>query len=94
MAKKPVLEAKGVVGTPKEAEPAQIVTVNDLSEEFGISSRQIRILLRKAGFVAPKVESEGFGPRSKYQWTKGSAELAEARTVIQAGLTSMDAEED
>lgn len=83
-------KAKGSVGQAVAA--PVVITVKELAEEFGIDGRVARVYLRKAGLRAPAVESEGFGPRSKYQWDEGSPEIAAARKAIEDGLAAKEAE--
>lgn len=73
--------------------PKGMITVKDLSEEFGIEAASIRQVIRAAGFKAPKADTpEGtFGPRTKYMWTKDSEELKKIKAAIQAAI---DAEKE
>ena len=62
---------------------AATVRVADLEEEFGLRGRVIRQVLRKAGLKAPETGSEGFGPKARYEWTEGSKELKQVRSILQ-----------
>jgi hypothetical protein len=79
----PVKESKKASKPEKASKvPAKIVTVADLAEEFGKPGQEIRLAIRSLGLRAPAVQSEGFGPRSKYSWAEGSAELKQIREAI------------
>ena len=64
---------------------AKVVTVKDLSTKFGIAAREVRILIRGLGFKAPTVTQDGFGPRAKYEWPTGNADLAKIEAALVAG---------
>lgn len=59
------------------------VTVADLAAEYGLEGRRIRMAIRAMGIKAPEVPQDGFGPKSKYEWTSGSKELKKIRTEIE-----------
>ena len=63
---------------------AKIITVENLAEEFDLTSRVIRRVLRAAGLRAPQIpDNEGkFGPRAKYEWEEGSEELEKVRKIL------------
>ncbi len=65
-----------------------IVQVSDLEREFGLQGRVIRQVLRKAGLKAPKTGVEGFGPRARYEWTEGSEELKQIRSILKGFVSS------
>jgi len=58
------------------------IRITDLEKEFGLQARTIRQVLRKAGLKAPETGNEGFGPRARYEWTEGSEELQQVRSVL------------
>jgi len=90
MAKVAVKEKK----TKKSAEPVKMVTIQDLEAETGIPGAKIRYTLRRHGFRAPKVESEGFGPRAKYAWPEGSEELARVREILASEFEVVEEDEE
>lgn len=63
---------------------AKIITVKNLAEEFDLTPRVIRRVLREAGLRAPQIpDNEGkFGPRAKYEWEEGSEELKKVRKIL------------
>ena len=61
---------------------ATVVGITDLEKEFGLQGRTIRQVLRKAGLKAPETGVEGFGPRARYEWKEGSAELKQVRSIL------------
>lgn len=67
-----------------EAVEEVTVLISDLEEEFGLSGVQIRQIIRKQGFTAPKLDVKPgtFGPKAKYQWVEGSEELAAIRIAL------------
>ena len=67
---------------------ATVVGVADLEKKFGLSGRTIRQVLRKAGLKAPETGIEGFGPRARYEWTEGSKELKQVRSILQEFVSS------
>lgn len=67
---------------------ATVVGIPDLEKEFGLEGRVIRQVLRKAGMKAPKTGIEGFGPRARYEWTEGSKELKQVRSILQEFVSS------
>ena len=74
--------------TKKKMEKVVQVQITDLEREFGLQGRDIRRLLRKAGLKAPETGIEGFGPRARYQWTEGSKELKQVRSILQEFVSS------
>jgi len=69
-------------GRAKEetAQGADLITVKDLAEEFGVEGRVVRQFIRGLGMKAPEIENrEGFGPKSKYEWPSDSEDLATIR---------------
>lgn len=73
---------KGKATAAAEAE-AKLITVKDLAEEFGLEAKQIRVILRSAGYRAPAIEGQtGFGPKAKYQWPEGSEEIKAVRKSL------------
>ncbi len=86
MAKKTApAKAEKKASKPEKASkaPAKIVTVADLAEEFGKPAQEIRVVIRSLGLRAPAVtDAVGFGPRSKYSWAEGSAELKQIREAV------------
>ena len=64
------------------------VRVPDLEKEFGLPGRTIRQALREAGVRAPETGIEGFGPRARYEWTEGSEELQQVRSILQEFVAS------
>lgn len=78
MAKKTATEAVKAI---KNAAP---VTIAQLAEQFGIEGRVLRMKLRKAGFSAPAIpDSEGFGPKKKYEFTPGTEDYAKVIAIIE-----------
>ena len=71
-----------------ETKTETVVQVSDLEKEFGLQGRVIRRVLRKAGLKASKTGIEGFGPRARYEWTEGSEELKQVRSVLQEFVVS------
>ena len=69
---------------------AATVGVSDLEKEFGLQGRTIRQVLRRAGLKAPETEIEGFGPRARYEWTEGSKDLQQVRSILQEFVSSRD----
>lgn len=67
---------------------AATVRVPDLEKEFGLPGRIIRQVLRKAGVKASETGIEGFGPRARYEWTEGSEELQQVRSILQEFVAS------
>jgi len=67
---------------------AKVVGITDLEGEFGIQGRTIRQVLRRAGLKAPETGVEGFGPRARYEWTEGSKELKQVRSILQEFVAS------
>lgn len=65
-----------------------VVRIPDLEKEFGLDGRTIRQVLRKAGLKAPETGVEGFGPRARYQWTEGSKELKQVRSLLEEFVAS------
>src|SRR5690606_29729149 len=59
------------------------IRITDLAEDVGLAGRTIRQVLRKAGLKAPETGNEGFGPRARYEWTEGSEELEQVRSILQ-----------
>lgn len=64
------------------------VRVPDLEKEFGLPGRTIRQVLRGAGVRAPETGIEGFGPKARYEWTEGSEELQQVRSILQEFVAS------
>ena len=71
-----------------ETKTETVVQVSDLEKEFGLQGRVIRRVLRKAGLKASKTGIEGFGPRARYEWTEGSEELKQVRSILQEFVAS------
>jgi hypothetical protein len=72
----------------KAAEPAKMITVKELAEEFNLEPRQLRVFLRGQGLKAPEVDNGGkFGPKAKYEWAEGSPELKTIREKIKEAMT-------
>lgn len=67
-----------------------VVQITNLEKEFGLQSKTIRQVLRKAGLKAPETGVEGFGPRARYEWTEGSKELQQVRSILQEFVSSKD----
>ena len=67
---------------------AAMVRVPDLEKEFGLQGRTIRQVLRKAGLKAPETGIEGFGPSARYEWTEGSEELKQVRSILKEFVAS------
>lgn len=69
-----------------------MVGVKDLCDEFSIEAKDLRTLLRKQGFKAPEIPREKgqFGPKAKYEWAEGSADLKKIRAAIQEALDAPD----
>ena len=85
MAKKKVAPA---TDAPVETDASTTVTIGDLATEFNLEARIIRAFIRKLGFKAPAiVDAVGFGPKSKYEWSSDSTELAEIRKAVKASIT-------
>ncbi len=70
---------------------ATVVGITDLEKEFGLQGRTIRQVLRKAGLKAPETGVEGFGPRARYEWTEGSKELQQVRSILKEFVSSKGA---
>ena len=77
-----------------KAKTAIVVGVTDLEKEFGLQGRTIRQVLRKTGLKAPETGVEGFGPRARYEWSEGSEELKQVRSILQEFVSSRGAKED
>lgn len=76
-------KVKGGKGKAATAAGAEVITVKDLAEEFGLEARQIRVILRSAGHKAPAVEGQvGFGPKAKYEWPEGCDEIKAIRKSL------------
>ena len=71
-----------------KAKTATVVRITDLEKEFGLQGRVIRQVLRKVGLKAPETGIEGFGPRARYEWTEGSKELKQVRSILQEFVSS------
>jgi hypothetical protein len=90
----------GTKANPKKAEveTSKIIKIADLSEEYGIEAKDIRIALRANGMKAPAVErAEGdkaFGPRARYEWAENSEELKKVRAIIEASLEEADSDDE
>lgn len=67
---------------------AMVVGIPDLEKEFGLQGRTIRQVLRRAGLKAPETGIEGFGPRARYEWTEGSEELKQVRSILKEFVSS------
>lgn len=67
---------------------AMVVGISDLEKEFGLQGRTIRQVLRRAGLKAPETGIEGFGPRARYEWTEGSEELKQVRSILKEFVSS------
>lgn len=67
---------------------AAMVRVSDLEKEFGLRGRVIRQVLRRAGLKAPETGIGGFGPRARYEWTEGSEELQQVRSILKEFVSS------
>lgn len=67
---------------------AKVVGITDLEKEFGLPGRTIRQVLRKAGLKAPETGIEGFGPRARYEWTEGSKEFEQVRSILKEFVVS------
>ena len=67
---------------------ATVVKIPDLEKEFELPGRVIRQVLRKAGLRAPETGVEGFGPRARYEWTEGSKELKQVRSILKEFVSS------
>ncbi len=63
------------------------ITIAQLAEEYGMRPQKLRALIREAGFKAPATGVQGFGPKAKYEWDEGSAELNKVRKAIEATLS-------
>jgi hypothetical protein len=71
----------------------QVVNIQDLAEEYGTEARDLRVILRTAGFRAPeskKAPGVTFGPKSKYEWEEGSEELKKVKEAIEEALESRE----
>lgn len=73
-----------------KAKTETVVQITNLEREFGLQSKTIRQVLRKAGLKAPETGVEGFGPRARYEWTEGSKELQQVRSILQEFVSSKD----
>lgn len=67
---------------------AKVVRIPDLEKEFGLEGRAIRQVLRKSGLKAPETGIKGFGPKARYEWTEGSKELQEVRSILKEFVSS------
>ncbi len=65
-----------------KAKTETVVGVPDLEKEFGLQGRTIRTVLRRAGLKAPETGIESFGPKARYEWTEGSKELTQVRSIL------------
>lgn len=61
---------------------ATAVTVKDLASGYNMAAREIRVIIRSLGINAPALQTEGFGPRAKYEWTSNSPELLKIRKAL------------
>ena len=71
----------------ENAAPAN-VTVNELATEYNIEAREIRVIIRSLGLKAPATETEGFGPRSKYEWAPNDPDLKKIATAIEEKIAA------
>lgn len=69
-------------GTP--AATGKTVTVKDLAEEFKMDAKELRAVIRGAGFKAPSVDRPAgtFGPKARYEWPADSEDLKKIRAAI------------
>lgn len=60
------------------------VTVKDLAEEFKMDAKELRAVIRGAGFKAPSVDRPAgtFGPKAKYEWPADSEDLKKIRAAV------------
>lgn len=71
------------------AKNVEKITIQDLEAEYKIPAKQIRVLLRKEGFSAPKLDgAEGFGPKTKYEWDSDSKDLEKIDKILTAFLSN------
>ena len=92
---KKVTEGTEVVKASKKGVDTSIVTIKNLSDEFGLEARKLRIIIRGLGLKAPEVVGAvGFGPRAKYEWSADSKELAKIRKAIQMALAAKEEEDE
>lgn len=69
-----------------KAAASEMVTIKDLCAEYEIEAKDLRALLRANGFKAPEIAREPgvFGPKAKYEWAPGSADLKKIRALIES----------
>lgn len=70
----------------KAKKEVAVVTVADLAAEYELEGKEVRAVARKIGLKATPCETEGFGPKAKYQWDADSEELADLRKAIEEKL--------
>jgi hypothetical protein len=93
---KPEVKEKASKKAPNETAPVTkkegVITISDLAAQFGLEGRKLRAFLRANGYSAPKLDSQGFGPKAKYEWQEGSEEHKKVVKLIKAGIEESSAE--
>lgn len=59
-----------------------LVTINDLIEEYGMDGKKIRRIVRALGYKAPSTQTQGFGAKARYEFEVDSPILKKIRAAL------------